>query len=81
MSLISSQGAISPRFDHVSAFDDLPETALISVHEITALACRSRASIWRDVKAGRLPKPIAIGPQARRWRVADVRAYLKGGAA
>jgi predicted DNA-binding transcriptional regulator AlpA len=81
MSLTQSQGATCPRFDHVTAFDVLPDTALIGVQEITALACRSRASIWRDVQAGRLPKPIAIGPQARRWRVADVRAYLKGGAA
>ncbi|MGA0848002.1 MAG: helix-turn-helix transcriptional regulator [Pontimonas sp.] len=44
------------------------------------MAGRSRASIWRDVKAGRLPQPISIGPKARRWRVEDVRAYLNGGA-
>lgn len=70
-----------PRLDHLTSFDDLPGTALVDVQTITALAKRSRASIWRDVQAGRLPKPIAIGPKTRRWRVADVRAYLNGGGA
>lgn len=81
MSLIHSHGVTRTRFDHISSFDALPDTALVDVHTITALAKRSRASIWRDVQAGRLPQPIAIGPQARRWRVEDVRAYLNGGAA
>ena len=62
-------------------FDQMPESALMSAKELSALINRSRASIWRDTKAGRLPQPIAIGPQARRWRVADVRAYLSGGGA
>jgi predicted DNA-binding transcriptional regulator AlpA len=67
---------IPPRLE---ALTSLPAEALVSAKEISLLAGRSRASLWRDVQAGRLPKPIAIGPQARRWRVADVRAYLKGG--
>lgn len=81
MSLTQSHGATRSRFDHLTSFDELPDTALVDVHTITALAKRSRASLWRDVRAGRLPKPVAIGPQTRRWRVADVRAYLKGGVA
>jgi predicted DNA-binding transcriptional regulator AlpA len=81
MSYPSPKGAVCSRFDHVVAFDSLPNGALIDLRTIIALACRSRASIWRDVQAGRLPKPVAIGPQARRWRVEDVRAYLKGSAA
>jgi predicted DNA-binding transcriptional regulator AlpA len=59
----------------------LPAGALVSAKELSLLAGRSRASLWRDVQAGRLPKPLAIGPQTRRWRIEDVRAYLKGGAA
>lgn len=60
---------------------NLPSDALISAKEISLLVGRSRASLWRDVQAGRLPRPIAIGPQTRRWRITDVRAYLNGGAA
>ena len=62
-------------------FDQMPGSALMSAKELSSLMNRSRASIWRDVQAGRLPQPIAIGPQARRWRVSDVRAYLNGGGA
>ena len=62
-------------------FDQMPGSALMSAKELSSLINRSRTSIWRDVQTGRLPKPIAIGPQARRWRVADVRAYLNGGGA
>ena len=59
-------------------FDQLPNSALLTVNEIIILANRSRTSIWRDVKDHRLPKPTAIGPQARRWRADDVRKYLNG---
>ena len=62
----------------VRNFDNLPDSALLDIRAVSVLACRSRASLWRDVRDGRLPKPIAIGPQTKRWRVADVRAYLKG---
>ena len=60
-------------------FDGLPDSALLNIKEIRHLAGRSPASIWRDVKRGRLPRPISIGPNASRWRAADVRAYLMGG--
>lgn len=55
-------------------FDQLPGSALMSAKEVSSLINRSRASLWRDVQAGRLPKPIAIGPKTRRWRVSDVRS-------
>ena len=64
--------------DHLSAFDSLPNSALIDVHEISALAMRSHASIWPDVNEGRLASPIKLGPNATRWRVGDVRSFLSG---
>lgn len=70
--------AIPQRLESLSS---MPAEALVSAKELSILSGRSRASIWRDVQRGRLPQPIAIGPQTRRWRVADVRAYLNGGAA
>ena len=65
----------------LAALSSLPPDALVSAKELSFLSSRSRTSIWRDVKRRRLPKPIAIGPQTRRWRLADVRAYLSGGVA
>lgn len=70
--------AIPQRLESLTS---MPAEALVSAKELSLLSGRSRASIWRDVQAGRLPKPIAISPQARRWSVEDVRTYLKGGGA
>ena len=67
-----------PQLKRITDFDTLPDSALLDVKEIRFLAGRSPASIWRDVKRGRLPRPISIGPNASRWRAADVRTYLKG---
>ena len=65
--------------ERVTVFDDLPDGALTDISEIGALACRSRASIWRDVHEGRLSQPHKVGPNATRWFVGDVRKYLQGG--
>ncbi len=66
-------------FQRVCAFDHLPSEALVNVDVVAAVAHRSKPSIWRDVKEGRLASPIKLGPNATRWRVSDVRLFLKGG--
>jgi len=58
--------------------DSLPDGALISVRQLQALAQRSRVSMWRDVRDGRLPEPVKLGPNSIRWTVADARQYLTG---
>jgi hypothetical protein len=50
--------------ERVTVFDDLPDGALTDISEISTLACRSRASIWRDVHHGRLAQPHKVGPNA-----------------
>jgi predicted DNA-binding transcriptional regulator AlpA len=62
----------------VRDFDQLPASALLDLKEIKFLSGRSSASLWRDVIRGSLPRPISIGPNSSRWRVADVRIFLKG---
>lgn len=61
-------------------FDRLPGEALLSASDLVALSGRSRTSVWRDVRFGRLVKPIRLGPNCVRWRVADARRYLSGSA-
>ena len=39
------------------SFDILPDTALLTIKDISRLAGRSRTSLWRDVRAGLLPSP------------------------
>lgn len=58
--------------------DHLPAGALISARQLQALAQRSRTSLWRDVREGRLARPVKLGAHAIRWRVADARRYLAG---
>jgi predicted DNA-binding transcriptional regulator AlpA len=64
----------------VHQFDLLPDSALMNVREISLLSGKSRATLWRDVRDGRLPKPHKIGPKSPRWKVRDVRSFLAGGA-
>jgi predicted DNA-binding transcriptional regulator AlpA len=59
-------------------FDTLPEDAFVDNKVVCAVCDRSASSIQRDVKAGRLAAPVKIGPNAVRWRVGDVRRFLKG---
>ncbi|RJF86790.1 hypothetical protein D3874_06960 [Oleomonas cavernae] len=40
-----------------------------------------RSSLWRGINAGRLPRPLKIGPATNRWRVADLIAFIDGAAA
>lgn len=59
-------------------FDSLPDSALLSAKDISVLANRSLATIWREVRRERLPQPIKLSTNAARWRAADVRSYLGG---
>lgn len=62
----------------IAEFDTLPDAALVNLKAIIALSCRSKSSIYRDIAAGRISKPVYIGSQSVRWRVGDVREYLAG---
>ncbi len=61
----------------VSEFDALPESALVALPVVAAITGRSRASIYRDVKAKRLPAPLQYSPGSVRWNVGELRAALK----
>jgi predicted DNA-binding transcriptional regulator AlpA len=62
----------------VAAFDTYPNAARVPVQVVSDLYGRSRASIWRDVKAGRIPAPVHIGRSAR-WVVGELRKSLAEG--
>jgi predicted DNA-binding transcriptional regulator AlpA len=50
---------------------------LLTIAELAKLLRRCRTSIRADVRAGRLPAPIALGPRHRGWLRSDVMASLK----
>ena len=60
-------------------FDELPNSALVSIKELIALSGRSRTSLWRDVCAGNLAQPMKIGSRNVKWTAKEVRDYLRGG--
>lgn len=67
--------------DSALNYDDLPGSALVDIKTVKVIFGRSSASVWRDVKAGRLPKPIKAGPRSTRWRVSELRAVQQQQAA
>jgi predicted DNA-binding transcriptional regulator AlpA len=76
---------LKQRGDHIKrrvdraleTFPLLPDEALIEIRTVSALLGRSRASIWRDVAAGRLVAPVKVGGSTR-WPVGGVRAAMVG---
>lgn len=58
--------------------DDAPDNYLVSLNEASDLLDRSRVSLYRDVKAGRL-RLIKIGNSSR-LRLGDIRALIGGAA-
>lgn len=58
----------------VAHINSMPDYAAIDVQLLSLLLSRSVASIWRDVKAGRIAAPFKAGPRSTRWRLGDVRS-------
>ncbi len=56
-------------------FDDLPDSAHVRIPVVAALYGVGTATVWRWVKAGRLPKPLKVGPNTTAWRVGDLRRH------
>jgi prophage regulatory protein len=54
---------------------------LLRLPEVVAICKRSRTSIYYDVRAGRFPKPVRIGPRAIAWRESDIQRWISEGAA
>ena len=68
-----TQNAISPSLKN---FDDLPDSASVRQPVVQALYACSAASVWRGVKAGRIPKPRKLSPRTTCWNVGELRQAL-----
>jgi len=49
---------------------------IIRTEDLTRRLGLSRATIFRNVKAGRFPAPIKISQRAIGWRIDDVEAWI-----
>lgn len=60
-------------------FDFLPNTAHVRLPVVAALFACSYSTIWRGVRAGRLPKPLKLFDRTSAWNVGELRRALKVG--
>ena len=61
----------------LARFESLPNDTRVALPLVCELFGRSPASVWRDVKAGRIPKPVKAGIRCTRWLVGDLRGALQ----
>lgn len=59
----------------LSEFDSLPDTARAALPVVCGLFSISKATVWRRVQTGLIPKPIREGGSTR-WLVGDLRKAL-----
>jgi len=57
-------------------FDSLPDSASVRQPVVQALYACSSASVWRGIKAGRIPKPRKLSPRTTCWNVGELRQAL-----
>ncbi|MFZ6689022.1 helix-turn-helix transcriptional regulator [Undibacterium sp. SXout11W] len=62
----------------LESFDTLPASAHVRLPVVAALNGVSHPTIWRWVKAGRLPSPVKLGANTTAWRVGDLREFMQG---
>jgi len=65
-----------PTINVLLHFDLLPDSAFIRLPVLIALFSISKATIWRRVNDGTLPKPIKLSIRTTVWRVGDIRNAL-----
>jgi predicted DNA-binding transcriptional regulator AlpA len=60
----------------IANFDSLPNSAQVDLSCLKALTSKSRATIYRWIDLGFLPKPKKIGTSRNLWSVGDIRRAL-----
>lgn len=60
----------------VKNFDNLSSHSFIRIPSMCILYSLSRATIWRAVKNGTIPKPVKLTERVTAWNVGIVRAHL-----
>lgn len=70
----SSRNSLPPAAEH---FDRLPDSACIDIAALKAITGKSRATLYRWIDKGILPKPRKFGLTSNNvWAVGDIRRAL-----
>ena len=51
---------------------------LVRLSEVLQIVARSESSLRRDIRHGRFPAPVKIGPRAIAWRASEIDAHIAG---
>lgn len=51
---------------------------IIKMKELPGITGRSRASLWRDIKAGKFPKPVRLGTNSVGFKASEIQNWLDG---
>jgi len=60
----------------LSTFDSLPNTSNVRLPIVMALYGISSATVWRNVKSGKIPKPRKLTARTTAWNVGELRSAL-----
>jgi predicted DNA-binding transcriptional regulator AlpA len=58
----------------------LLDAALLDVEAVAELLDVSPDTVWRLRNSGRLPPPLELSSQIKRWRLTEIREWLAAGA-
>ena len=50
----------------------------LSRAEVRALTGLSATTIWREIRAGRFPEPVALSPNRKAFRANDIAQWVSG---
>lgn len=68
-------------FVSVEGGKSAPVCAVLRLRDVQEMTGRKRSSIYEDIAAGRLPRPIKIGPRAVGWLRTDIEQWQAGAVA
>jgi predicted DNA-binding transcriptional regulator AlpA len=69
----TNHGAVSQL---LCGFDQLPDSAHVSIRIVCAIFGCSPATAWRRVRSGHLVQPVRFSPGSTRWQVGALRRSL-----
>ena len=61
----------------LASFDALPNSAHVRMPVVAALFACSPATVWRAVKANRIPAPHRLAMRVTAWQVGELRDALR----
>jgi prophage regulatory protein len=55
----------------------MPGERILKIRSVLERVPMSRSLLYAEIRAGRFPRPIALGVKARGWRETDIDRYIE----